>query len=86
MCIEISPNSSDFEESIGALALVDLILITPVTVRRLHDLNVSGWFVLVVYLIAFIPIRATSFATLFLGIQKGTCGDNAFGSDPLAQA
>ena len=82
-CEELSPYSEDFNDTVGILALVNIILITPVSVRRLHDLNISGWFVLVLYLLQCIPIRAASYAWLFLGIQKGTLGDNAFGSDPL---
>ena len=83
-CVELSTSSEDFNETVGILALVNIILITPVSVRRLHDLNLSGWFVLVIYLLQLIPIRGTSYACLYLlGIQKGTQGDNAFGSDPL---
>lgn len=50
------------------------------SVRRLHDLNRSGFF----FLLFFIPI-----VNFFLGIYiiffKGTEGDNRYGSDPLAR-
>ena len=48
-------------------------------VKRLHDLNKSGWFIL----FSFIPI-----ISFLLGIYmlffKGTDGENQFGKDPLS--
>jgi uncharacterized membrane protein YhaH (DUF805 family) len=43
-----------------------------VTVRRLHDLDKSGWF----YLLNLVPLG--SFYVLFLCTQKGTEGANRF--------
>ena len=83
-CAELSPDSEDFNDTVVILALVNIVLMTPVSVRRLHDLNLSGWFVVVIYLLQLIPIRTVSYVFgLYLGIVKGTPGDNAFGSDPL---
>ena len=47
-------------------------------VRRLHDTNRSGFFLL----ISFIPIIG-SFILLFFLIPEGTKGKNRFGPDPL---
>ena len=48
-------------------------------VRRLHDMNMSGWF----YLILLIPLVGSIFALVML-LKKGTVGVNRFGeaSDP----
>lgn len=48
-------------------------------VRRFHDLDKSGWFVLV----AFVPIISI-IVPIFLFFVKGTEGRNRFGADPLA--
>ncbi|MFA6429969.1 MAG: DUF805 domain-containing protein [Patescibacteria group bacterium] len=45
-----------------------------VGVRRMHDVNKSGWFLL-------IPIYS-----FVLAVTDGTKGDNRFGSDPKATA
>lgn len=79
----MSIDSEDFEITVGCLALANLVVTTPVSVRRFHDMNLSGWFVIVLYLITIIPARCLGFANLWLGLQKGTRGDNAFGADPL---
>jgi uncharacterized membrane protein YhaH (DUF805 family) len=59
---------------------------------RLHDLNVSGWWL--VAMLALPPFsKATGFnltilflvPTVLLGLFAGTAGDNRFGSDPLAR-
>ncbi|MBQ7706087.1 MAG: DUF805 domain-containing protein, partial [Selenomonadaceae bacterium] len=49
-------------------------------IRRLHDLNKSGWFIL----LAWVPIVNFIFG-LFLMFKKGTSGPNRFGADPLAE-
>lgn len=43
-----------------------------VWIRRMHDINKSGWFIL-------IPIY-----NIYLALQKGDGGANQYGSDPLA--
>ncbi len=48
-------------------------------VKRWHDLDKSGWFVL----LGFIPIVGI-IAMCFLLFVKGTDGNNNFGNDPLA--
>ena len=63
--------------------LVQLVTFIPslaVTVRRLHDIDNSGWWVL----ISFVPL--VGFVILVIwGATKGTDGPNRFGPDPLAE-
>ena len=60
-------------------ALAILIPSIAVGVRRLHDSDRSGWWLL----IAFIPIIGTIALLIFL-LLDGTPGDNRFGSNPKA--
>ncbi len=62
--------------------LVALALLVPgsaVKVRRLHDINLSGWWILA----ACVPIVG-GFIDLFFGLKRGDVGDNRFGPDPRA--
>ena len=57
-----------------------LALILPalaVGVRRLHDVNKSGWFIL----ISLIPLIGGIWLLIVL-IRKGTSGENRYGPDP----
>ena len=63
------------------------VLAIPVSVRRLHDFDLSGWWYLAFFLPSFIPdapIRSVASIALLLilGGIDGTCGPNRFGSDP----
>ena len=61
--------------------LVSLGLLLPglaVAVRRMHDINRSGWWLLIV----FVPIVGV-FVLIYWLVQPGTSGDNDFGSDPM---
>jgi uncharacterized membrane protein YhaH (DUF805 family) len=62
---------------ISLVILASIIPAISVTVRRLHDVDKSGWF----FLLALVPI--VNFYVLYLTIIKGTDGPNRFGSDPL---
>ena len=67
---------------IGVLgSLFGLAMFIPglaVTVRRLHDRDMRGWWILLV----FIPILGY-LALLIIFILPGTKGSNRFGKDPL---
>lgn len=52
-----------------------------VGVRRLHDTDRTGWWIL----IGFIPIIGTIVLLVFF-VQRGTPGTNRFGPDPLGAA
>jgi putative ABC transport system permease protein len=49
------------------------------SVKRCHDRNRSGWFLL----IALIPVLGSIWYLIELGFLPGTRGDNRFGRDPL---
>ena len=53
-----------------------------VWVRRLHDINKNGAWVL---LLIFVPIIGFIFAIIW-GCEKGTPGPNQYGPDPLAHS
>ena len=62
-------------------SIMSLLLFIPgiaATVRRLHDINKSGWFIF----ISLIPILG-SIIVLVMTIEKGTLGKNRFGEYPL---
>ena len=61
------------------LIIVSIFCILFPTVRRLHDVNWSGWWVLV----GFVP-GGNFVLGLMLLIQKGTEGPNFYGPDPLS--
>jgi len=66
--------------SVGILLigiLMSLWVLFAINVRRWHDCNQSGW----LFLLNFIPIMGTIISFLFLGIKRGTIGDNNFGED-----
>ncbi len=50
------------------------------SIRRLHDLNKSGWFLL----LALIPIVDIIFL-LYIWLMPGTVGSNKYGADPLQE-
>ena len=63
-------------------AVVALVLLIPslaVAVKRYHDRNKSGWWILIV----FIPIIALIWYIVELGFLPGTPGLNRYGPDPL---
>ena len=75
------------------LLIASLWPFAAIVVKRLHDLNVSGWWALAIlvvphlasalhvkYWIPYLAIVAT------LSVLPGSKGDNRFGRDPLARA
>ena len=76
-----------FYVGVGLLGLYALAVIVPsiaVTVRRLHDRNMSGWFVLLFIVLSAIPLVGilVSIGWLVLMCLPGTPGPNKFGPDP----
>lgn len=63
---------------LGALALA--LPSFAVQVRRLHDRDKSGWFIL----IGLIPLLG-GLILFWFNIQRGTKGTNTYGEDPLDQ-
>lgn len=62
----------------GLFALATLIPSLAVGVRRLHDTDRSGWWLL----IGLIPLIGAIVLLVFY-VEKGTVGTNRFGEDPL---
>lgn len=56
-----------------------------VTVRRLHDRDMSGWWYLGFIALGMLPFVGWLFSIAFLVVLclRGTDGDNRFGPDPL---
>jgi uncharacterized membrane protein YhaH (DUF805 family) len=65
--------------------IVNLLLIWPalaVSVKRWHDRDKSGWWVL----LNLLPVIGWLWALIDNGFLRGTRGPNRFGDDPLANA
>jgi len=63
----------------GIVALAILIPSIAVSVRRLHDIDRTGWW----YLLAFVPFIGFVVLIIFF-VMPGTSGENRFGPDPKA--
>jgi len=72
-----------YESGIGLLSglflLGTIIPSTAVVVRRLHDIDRTGWW----YLFAFVPLIGVIVLLIF-ACTPGTKGSNRFGADPKA--
>ncbi len=69
------------------VSLLQLILVVPyvvawlaISVKRWHDRNKSGWWIL----IGLIPLIGPIWIFVECGCLRGTEGDNRFGPDPLS--
>jgi uncharacterized membrane protein YhaH (DUF805 family) len=51
-------------------------------VKRYHDRNKSGWWILIV----FVPVIGGLWYFIECGFLRGTPGPNTYGPDPLAAA
>ncbi|WP_267552172.1 DUF805 domain-containing protein [Rhizobium rhizogenes] len=69
----------------GLFALAMFLPQISVQVRRFHDRNISGWWLLGLYILNVIPYIGfiSSIAMLVITMLKGTDGPNKFGADPL---
>ncbi len=70
----------------GALGYIGLLIPSVcVTVRRFHDVNLSGWWVLVGFALGAVPLVGwiASIAMFVVTLLRGTAGDNRFGPNPL---
>jgi uncharacterized membrane protein YhaH (DUF805 family) len=64
------------------VVLITLLLFWPgiaISVKRWHDIDVSGWWVLV----GFVPYVGGAITIIFNGFSRGTIGANRYGPDPL---
>ncbi len=66
---------------ISLILLVVLVWVSlAIAVKRWHDRNKSGWWVL----INFVPVIGGLWQLIECGFLKGTTGQNQYGTDPLA--
>jgi uncharacterized membrane protein YhaH (DUF805 family) len=63
----------------GLFGLVTIIPNIAIAIRRLHDLDRTGWWIL----LGFIPLVGWIILLIWY-VSKGTDGPNRFGPDPLA--
>jgi uncharacterized membrane protein YhaH (DUF805 family) len=61
------------------LGVVAIAVSLPITVKRLHDVDKSGW-----YCLLFLVPVANVILGFYLLFKKGTQGINRFGEDPLS--
>ena len=61
---------------LGSAVIIMILQYIPLAIRRLHDLNASGWYVL----ISFAPFG--QLLILWLMFKKGTDGPNEYGPPP----
>ena len=79
----INPNSSAMMIPFVLTLLYSLVIFIPslaVSVRRLHDINRSGWWLL----IGMIPVIGAIVLIVFF-VQDSQPGGNRYGPDPKAQ-
>lgn len=69
-------------------ALGTIIPSIAVTVRRLHDRNLTGWIYLGIVVLQFVPVVdiLASIGLLVLMVLPGTVGANKYGLDPKGPA
>jgi len=72
---QFSPEAGQPLSMLASLAL--LLPSLAVSVRRLHDVDRSGWW----YLLSLIPVIGT-LVLLYWYVQPGSSGDNRFGPEP----
>ena len=71
-----------------------LMLFIVLSIKRLHDVNLSGFYVFIplcfIILVAITPViggfaafPALILSTIFLTLKKGTVGPNKYGEDPV---
>jgi len=81
--VDLSIGTIDPETGIAPLSTIfSLVIFLPalaVGIRRLHDIDRSGWW----FLIGFIPLIGFIVLIVFY-VKQGTSGQNRFGEDPLA--
>ncbi|HZQ48443.1 MAG TPA: DUF805 domain-containing protein [Verrucomicrobiae bacterium] len=76
---ETVPSTTTFILSV--LMFPVLLMGIIVQIKRWHDLDKSGWWVL----INLVPILGGLWSLIQCGIMRGTNGENRFGPDPLQQ-
>jgi len=81
---EMSPLGMIFFGIGGLYALAIIIPSIALFVRRLHDINQTGWIYLGIVVASFIPVIGliASIASIVIACIPGTNGPNKYGPDP----
>ena len=78
---EMLTNSAVAINLVGALVFIPIFWISlAVTVKRCHDRDKSGWWILIVL----VPLIGGIWFLIDVGFLRGTPGPNQYGPDPLA--
>ncbi len=79
---DVSSDPDDLSSGLGIIAglyfLVMFFLYLSVSIRRLHDIDKSGWW----YLLVFVPLVG-GLILLWWYAQPGTASTNKYGNNPL---
>lgn len=93
----IEPEGVYWDTALGLWVSLWIVALLAVVEKRLHDLDISGWWLLgfmIVYGFLVVPRHqmlntignlALAFAIIWLGSTKGTEGSNRFGPDPISK-
>ena len=73
---EVEPFFAILNICTALLLIIYIVQYFPLSVRRLHDINVSGWYVF----LTFVPF--CQFFILWLIFKEGTEGANRYGEPP----
>ena len=65
----------------GLFALGSFVPSIAITARRLHDVEKSGWWQLIIL----VPLIG-ALVMIYFTVKDGTLGSNSFGEDPLTRA
>lgn len=80
----LNPLSMIFFALMGLYGLAIIIPSIALFVRRLHDINLTGWIYLGLLIAGFIPVInfLASIAQIVIACIPGTKGENKYGPDP----
>lgn len=70
-------NDDSLNLILGITVIITWIIIAIQSIKRLHDINMSGWW----YLLFLVPYANIVFG-LYILFKNGTSGSNKYGSDP----
>jgi uncharacterized membrane protein YhaH (DUF805 family) len=84
--VDAAGNITDINPiSVVLIVIVFVVVIwvgVAAAVKRYHDRNKSGWWILII----FVPLIGSIWYLIECGFLRGTRGPNAYGPDPLAGA
>ena len=88
-------SESDVDILLLVVLLIILILIltfigdVTLSIRRLHDLNLSGWWYMLIFILSLSKSTILNLIALgfyiYLIFKRGTVGENKYGTDPLSE-